>query len=94
MAEKMDEFLRGIGIEEPGRYEEGKYVVDLPDSDAWSKAHTLIAKSGKADLDGDSVLVSMKASDETFLSDDYDIRLVANFEDDVYKIIMEEAEDL
>lgn len=94
MEEKMDEFLKGIGIEETGRYDGDKYVVDLPDSDAWSRAHTLLAKSGKADLDGDSVLVSMKASDETFLSDDYDIRIVANFEDDVYKIIVEEAKDL
>lgn len=94
MAEKMDEFLAGIGIEEQGRYDAGKYVVELPDSDAWSKAHTLLSKSGKADLDGDSVMVSMKASDETFLADDYDIRLVANFEKDVYRIIMEEAKDI
>ena len=94
MAEKMDEFLKGIGIEEPGRYDGGKYVVDLPDSDAWSRAHTALSKTDKADLDGDSVLVSMKVSEETYLSDDYDIRLVANYEDDVYKVVVEAAKDL
>lgn len=90
----MDEFVKSLGIMEPGSFEGDKYVVELADSNAYAKAFTILDKSDKVDLDGDSTLVSPKVGELLFLSDDYDIRLVANYKDDIYKIIVEKGEDL
>ncbi len=88
----MDEFIKSLGIAEPGSFEGDKYVIDLADSNAYAKAFTVLEKSDKVDLDEDSTLVSPKVGELLFLSDDYDIRLVANYKEDIYKIIIEKGE--
>ena len=88
----MDEFIKSLGIAEHGSFEGDKYVIDLADSNAYAKAFTVLEKSDKVDLDGDSTLVSPKVGELLFLSDDYDIRLVANYQEDIYKIIIEKGE--
>lgn len=90
----MDEFIKSVGISDTGVYEDDKYVIELADSDAYSKAYTILSKSDKLDLDGDSTLVSQKMSELIFLSDEYDVRLIANYTDDIYRIIVEKGEDL
>lgn len=91
---EMDEFLKSLGINEAGVYEGHKYVVELADSDTYSKAYTILSKSDKVDLDGDWTLVSQKMSELMFLSDDYDVKLIANYTDDIYRIVVEKGEDL
>lgn len=90
----MDEFMKEVGITTGGNYEGDRYIIELADSDAYSKAYTTLSKSDKMDLDGDSTLVSSRMSELLFLSDEYDIRLIANYTDDIYKIIVEKGEDL
>ncbi len=90
----MDKFLQELGIKDKGTFETpNKYVVELADSNAYSKAYTTLDKSDKVDLDGDMTLVSDKSSSLTYLSDKYDITLLANFVDNVYKIIVTPAEE-
>lgn len=95
MENKMNEFLKSIGITQEGSYEnDSKYVVELVDSNEYSKAYSILDKSDKVDLDTDLTLVSNKMSELTYLSDEYDIKLIANFADDIYKIIVTPGEDL
>lgn len=91
---KMDEFIKSLGITDDGHYEsDNKYVIDIEDSNKYSKIYSILDKSDKVDLDTDLTLVSSKVSELTYLSDDYDIKLIANFTDDVYKVIVVPGED-
>lgn len=88
----MDKFAKDLGITSDGVLEGDRYVIELLDSNEYSKVYSLLDKSDKVDLDGDLTLVSEKMSELTFLSDDYDVKLIANFMDDVYKVIIEKGE--
>lgn len=90
---EIEEFVKDLGIYLDGHWEESKYVIDLVDSDEYSKMYTILDNSEKVDLDEDSTLVTDKVSELLYLSDDYDIKLVANFADDIYKIVIKEGED-
>lgn len=90
----MDKFLKKLGITQYGTYEaKEKYVVDLADSDEYSKVYTILDKSDEVDLDNDLTLVTDVMSELTYLSDDYDIKLIANFAENVYKIIVTKGEE-
>lgn len=91
--DEMKDFANELGIRQEGQTEDGSYVIELADSDEYSRAYSLLDKSDKVDLDGEAALVFEKMSELTYLGDDFDVRLVANFTDDVYKVIIEKAEE-
>lgn len=89
----MDKFLKELGIEYPGKMAGEKYIVELPDSEEYSKVYTLLDNAEGLDMDEDLTLLNENVSEFVFMSDDYDIKLIGNFEEGIYRIIVTEAEE-
>ena len=85
--------LAKVGIDKDGKEDNGKYIVDLGDSNAYSRAYTLLDNSELVDLDTESISMGVEYSSMTYLSDDYDITLKADFATNTYTIVVEEAKD-
>lgn len=88
----MEEFAKSLGIDKPGTMSGDKYIIDLDDSNEYSKFYSLLDKSSLVDLDTSSTLVNENVSELLYMSDDYDIKLVGNFGRDLYRIIITKGE--
>lgn len=90
---KVVEFLNQLGISLEGQEQDGKYVIDLGDSNSYSKIYTILDKSELVDLDVENIMMDEHTSQMLYLSDDFDVTLEANLDDGVYKLVIEEAKD-
>lgn len=88
----MEEFLKELGITKPGRKNEnGFYVIDIDDSDEFGRIFSRLDKSDLVDEDEESSSITLDSANITYLSDDYTITLMADFENDTdYKLVMRE----
>lgn len=86
----MDEFLKNIGITEPGEFTKtGAYVVDIRDYDEYSKYYSLLEKSDLEEVQ-DTAQITIHTTNVTFTSDDYQIVLQADLDEDMYKLVVTE----
>ena len=89
----MKELLKKIGITEAGYYsKERNYVIDLEDSDHFNKVFSKLQKSDLVDENEDSSVINLSVSNVLFLSDDYSLNLIADFDQDIYKLVVTELE--
>ena len=89
----MKELLKNIGITEVGYYgKEKNYVIDLENSDHFNKVFSKLQKSDLVDENEDSSVVNLSVSNILFLSDDYSLNLIADFDQDIYKLVVTELE--
>ncbi len=88
----MEEFLKELGITKQGRKNEnGYYVIDIDDSNEFGKIFSRLDKSDLVDEDEESSSITLDSANITYLSDDYTITLMADFENDTdYKLVMRE----
>lgn len=87
----MDKFIKDLGITYSGSFENNdSYVIDLVDSNEYSKVYSILDKSDKVELDTETILVSDKLSEIIFRDDKYEVKLLANFVDNVYKVVVSE----
>lgn len=90
--EKIKEFLSQLGITQEGVEQENKYIIDLGDSNAYSRVYTILDKSELVDLDIENISMDVEQSTMVYLSDDFDLTLNANFNENRYTLTIEEAE--
>ena len=89
----MKELLKNIGITEVGYYSKEKnYVIDLEDSNHFNKVFSKIQKSDLVDENEDSSVVNLSVSNVLFLADDYSLNLIADFDQNIYKLVVTELE--
>ena len=89
----MKELLKKIGITEVGYYSKEKnYVIDLEDSNHFNKVFSKLQKSDLVDENEGSSVVNLSVSNILFLSDDYSLNLIADFDQDIYKLVVTELE--
>lgn len=87
----MKEFLKSIGITDPGHYtDDNEYVVDIDNSDQYGRIFSKLEKSTKVhDIEDDSVF-----NDEEdilhFEAEKYTIELKADWEADKYSMKLTE----
>lgn len=89
----MDKLLQELGITQRGNQEGDKYIITLSNSDEYSQVYSKLDMSDKVTLDEYNTLVSDNVSELTYLSDEYDINLIANFTTDSYRVIITPAEE-
>lgn len=89
----IEGFLTGLGIKElfDSSSKEDEYTIDLVDSDSYSRVYTILDKSDKVDLDAYSTTMDENGTSLTYLGDDWDLTLSANFEDNSYVLTVREA---
>jgi len=82
-----EEFIEELGL--PFDWEErgSEYVINLNNSDSFSKAYDLISNNRDLTLEDDSITTTDNAL-FTFFTDLFEIRLVADFNKDIYKVIL------
>ena len=86
----MEELLKSIGITEPGEYtKNGAYVVDIRDYDDYSKFFSLLEKSDLEEVQ-DTAQITVHTTNVTFASDEYQIVLQADLDEDLYKLVVTE----
>lgn len=84
----MEELLKNIGITEKGEYtKDGVYIVDIKDYDEYSKYFSLLEKSDLEEIQ-DTSLITIHTTSVTYASDDYQIVLQADLDEDMYKLIV------
>jgi len=88
----IKEFAKKLGFDIEGVMEGDKYIIELSNSNDYSRVYTLLDNSEFVDIDEDATLVTNKVGELLFLSDDFDVKLVANFAQDIYRVVITEAE--
>lgn len=89
----IEGFLTGLGIKElfDSSSSDDEYTIDLGDSDSYSRVYTILDKSNKVDLDADSTTMDENGTSLTYLGDDWDLTLSANFDSNSYVLTVREA---
>ena len=70
---------------------EDEVIYDLLNSDIFSKIYSILDKSSLVDLDYDDLEITDTGSHMVYLSDDYDIILESNFDNDDYTLTIEKV---
>lgn len=85
----MRDILNKIGITDVGHYsEDDNYIIDFETSDDFNKAFSRLDKSDLVEENEDSSVVNLTVSNILYISDDYSFNLIADFEQDLYKLVV------
>lgn len=87
---EASELAREIGFQQEGETKGKSYVIRLKDSNDYSRAYTLLDKSGLTELDGDAISLDVEKSTISYVSEGYRITLDADFDKDVYTVTIKE----
>ena len=90
MGEK--EFAKELGITSEG-YEStnGSYIIELKNSNEFSKVYTLLDKNEDAELDVETMHMGEDFVEMTYLTEVFDVTLHANLKENKYFVEIEEA---
>ena len=84
----MEELLKKIGITAKGEYTKtGAYVVDIRDYDEYGKYYSLLEKSDLEEVQ-DTAQITVHTTNITYTSEDYQIVLQADLDEDLYKLVV------
>lgn len=86
----LRELLRKLNINKRGSYsDEHTYVIDLKDSDEYGSYNSLLERNGRLkEIDESSFVTADNAALDYRYKDEYLISLVADFNEDTYKIVI------
>lgn len=86
----MEELLKQIGITAKGEYtKNGAYVVDIKDYNEYGRYFSLLEKSELEEVQ-DTAQVTIHTTNVTYASDNYQIVLQADLDEDLYKLVVTE----
>ena len=87
----LEKFLAKLGISQVGHYTKtNTYVIDIEDSDEYGKIYSLLDKSDEIEEDEDSSTITVHNSNIVFESENYQLTLIADFDQDTYKLVCKE----
>lgn len=89
----MKDFLKEIGINRVGEYsDDGSYVIELDNSNQWGTFYSKLENSDLLEKDEDSSLLTIENASQIYLSDEYQLVLVADFDNEIYKLVVNELQ--
>ena len=87
----MKELLRQLGINAVGKYtDDGSYVIDIDNSDKWGVYYSKLDNSDLLELQEESSLLTADNASQIYFSDEYQLALVADFDNEIYKLVISE----
>lgn len=90
----MKDLLRKLGIREQGtRTSNHNYVIDLDDSDHFNRIFSKLDKSDLLEENEDSSVVNLEVTNILYIADGFSLNLIADFEQDIYKLVVSELEE-
>ena len=87
---KLFSYLDNLGIDKTGKLESDRYILKLEDSDEYSRYYTILDQEEDLELSDTSSMSQEFATVLTYTSEDYRLKLNANFVDDYYTFTVEE----
>lgn len=91
MSDKLEKLLTDLNIKKEGKMSGESYIVVLDNSDEYSRMYTALDNFDGAFLDPEGMIMSDSTGLMTYLTDDFDITLRADFDNDKYYLVVEEA---
>ena len=88
----MEDFLNEIGITADLQKTDNN-TMDIPNSNAYGKIYSKLDNSDLVEEDIESSQITYDNSSIQFLSDDYLITLLADFNEDIYKLTIKTLEN-
>lgn len=89
----MDEVLKKLGISLDGEFsKDGSYIADIYSSDEFGRVYSALEKNDNVEELYSNSLLTMHNSSISYLYDNYQITLIADFEQDLYKLVISEYE--
>jgi hypothetical protein len=89
---EMKEFAKKLGIDVEGTMEGSKYIIELSDSNEYSRMYTLLDGSDLLEIEEDLTLLTDKVGELIFTGEFFEVKLVGNFGSDIYRIVITERE--
>ena len=90
----MKDLLRKLGIMEEGtRTSNHNYVIDLEDSDHFNRIFSKLDKSDLVEENEDSSVVNLEVTNILYIADGFSLNLIADFEQDTYKLVVSDVEE-
>lgn len=90
----MKELLKSLGITDIGYYSKEKnYVIDFESSDDFNKTFARLNKSDLVDENEDSSVINLDVSNINYLADGFSLNLIADFGQDIYKLVVTELDE-
>ena len=88
----MEKFLRSIGINKVGTYgKNDSYIIDLNDSDEFGKVFSTLDNNEELEyMDENNLLTVSNATMIYRYKDQYQVQLIADFNNDAYKLVVNE----
>jgi hypothetical protein len=87
----LEKFLTEIGISQVGHYtKSNSYVIDIEDSDEYGKIYSSLDKCEELVEDEDSSTITVHTSNIVFESDNFQFILMADLDQDTYKLVCKE----
>lgn len=85
----MEELLKKIGITAKGEYSKnGAYVIDIRDYNEYGKYFSLLEKSDLVNEVQDTAQVTIHTTNVTYVSEDFQLVLQADLDEDIYKLVV------
>lgn len=89
----MKDFLNELGITEEGHdTQDGNFVIDLDDSNHYNKIFSKLDKSDLVEENEDSSVVNVDVTNILYIADNYALNLIADFNQDTYKLVVTELD--
>ena len=90
----MKNLLQQLGITEVGnKTSDNNYVIDLEDGDHFNRIFSKLDKSDLIEENEDSSIVTLDVTNILYIADGYSLNLIADFEQDIYKLVVSDLED-
>lgn len=94
---EVQEYLDSIGIHHQAVKgdDPNSYVVSLLDDDEFSKVFTILDKldnNGEIELQEDNQVVTEQGSSLLYISDEFQLNLLADFEGNIYQLVITKLE--
>ena len=87
----MKELLSKLGINKTGEYaEDGSYVIEIEDSNKWGVIYSKLDNSDLVELQDESSLLTADEASLIYFSDGYQLALIADFENELYRLVVSE----
>lgn len=90
----MEEFLKELGIQgTPQRTDNGTYVLDIEGSDNYGRIYSRLDRSDLVEEDEDASQLTLDTSALRYENDEYQLTLLADFNEDTYQLVIQLKED-
>ena len=88
----MEELLKTLGVDKKGTYaRDGSYVIDLDSAEDFGKMYSLLDSNEDLDYIDETSLLNVNNSSLNYRYENrYQLSIIADFNQDQYKLVIEE----